>query len=267
MKFCLLFGAGDKSPHRNTPQLFSVPLLVSQSHSTHIIMGISPRFCVSAQAWAQNEVLLLLCQLRRHVGPAGRWMSSSSLGFKIYFPWKRMRSHVFSLLLREAVMGHAIEQHFNEYVPVQAASNGATEATDPFMTLQQLKMKCFTCFPREMLVPRKHGVWLHWNEEERREQEEAEVVPSSPRPGNDPKVIFQSHSPVHCCLSYACGKKMKFIRSSLVEMARAGGGITHNVPFVKKKVESEESLTFSRACGKETHDIHSPSSSHFLTHK
>lgn len=36
----------------------------------------------------------------------------------------------------------------------------------------------------------KLNVWLDWDGEEREEEEEAEVVSSSLRPGNDPKIIF-----------------------------------------------------------------------------
>lgn len=75
-----------------------------------------------------------------------------------------------------------------------------------------------TCFPWEVMVPRKHNVGLDWKGKERQEEEEAEVVPcSSPCPGNDPKVIFQSHSPAHCFLSYSCGKKREFISISLTK--------------------------------------------------
>lgn len=48
-----------------------------------------------------------------------------------------------------------------------------------------------------MMVSGIHAVWMDRNGKERQEEEEADVVSSLPCPGNDPKVIFQSHSPAH----------------------------------------------------------------------
>lgn len=55
---------------------------------------------------------------------------------------------------------------------------------------QRRMIKHFTCFPWKMVVLMKHNVWLGSNGKERQEEEEAEVVPSLPCPGNDPNVIF-----------------------------------------------------------------------------
>lgn len=67
----------------------------------------------------------------------------------------------------------------------------------------------------------KNNVRVGWNGKERRdEKEKAEEVPSVPCPGADPKVIFQSHSPAHCCLSYSCEDKMKFITILIRNISR-----------------------------------------------
>lgn len=62
-----------------------------------------------------------------------------------------------------------------------------------------------TCSPWEAALPGQGDVRLDREGEQRQEEEEAQVVPCSPCPGDDPVVITHSHSPAHCLLSYSCG--------------------------------------------------------------